>query len=103
MLKNQKYIFDSMHTFHVYNKPRTNHFYNNIQNDLLRTGSLESFHTLSDTYLDRMLGNLNQIVWSEMYKLLSFMTKSRVFKKHFWQSVDAILQDVSVAETIVQW
>ena len=27
--------------------------------------------------------------------------KKRVFKKHFWQSVDAILEDVSVAEIIV--
>ena len=27
--------------------------------------------------------------------------KNRVFKNHFWQSVDAILEDVSVVETIV--
>ena len=25
----------------------------------------------------------------------------QVFKKHFWQSIDAILKDVSVAETII--
>ena len=27
--------------------------------------------------------------------------KKRVFEIHFWQSVDAILEDVSVAETLV--
>ena len=27
--------------------------------------------------------------------------KKRIFINHFWQSVDAILEDVSVAETIV--
>ena len=30
-----------------------------------------------------------------------FDKKKQVFNKHFWQSVDAILEDVSVAETIV--
>ena len=30
-----------------------------------------------------------------------FDKKNRVFKNHFWQSVDTILEDVSVAETIV--
>ena len=27
--------------------------------------------------------------------------KNRVSKNHFWQGVDAILEDISVAETIV--
>ena len=36
-----------------------------------------------------------------IHEILSFLTEYRVFKKHFWQSVDAILEDISVAETIV--
>ena len=32
---------------------------------------------------------------------MSFLTKSRVFLNHFRQSVDAILYDVSVTETII--
>ena len=32
-------------------------------------------------------------------KILSFLTKKMV--NHFWQNVDAILEDVSVTETIV--
>ena len=52
--------------------------------------SLKSLHTLFDKFLDHML-----------VKILSFLTKNRVFKKHFWQSVDAVLEDVRVAETIV--
>ena len=30
-----------------------------------------------------------------------FDKKPGFFKKHFWQSVDAILEDVSVPETII--
>ena len=30
-----------------------------------------------------------------------FDKKKQVFKSHFWQSADAILEDVSEAETIV--
>ena len=37
---------------------------------------------------------------NHMVKILTFLTKDRGFKKHFWQSVVAILKDVSVAETI---
>ena len=40
-----------------------------------------------------------KVVWSEMYKILSFWAKIWVLKK--WERVDAILQDVSVAETIM--
>ena len=46
--------------------------------------------------------NLNQFVLSEMYKILRFLTKKSsltIFDKSF----DAILKDVSVAETSVQW
>ena len=42
--------------------------------------------------------NLNQVVWSKLYKILSFLTK---MVNHFWRSVDAIVEDVSVTETIV--
>ena len=42
--------------------------------------------------------NLNKIVWSEIYKILSFLTKNGY---HLLQSVDAILENVSVTETIV--
>ena len=42
--------------------------------------------------------NLNKIVWFKLYKIMSFLTK---MVNHFWQSVDAILKDVSVTETIV--
>ena len=30
-----------------------------------------------------------------------FDKKKRVFQEHFWQSVAAILEDISVAETII--
>ena len=32
---------------------------------------------------------------------LSFFDKKRGFFNHFWQCVDAILEDISVAQTIV--
>ena len=54
--------------------------------------SLKSLHTLFDKYLDHMPV---EFVWSELYKILSF--------NHFWQSVDAILEDVTVTDTIVWW
>ena len=34
-------------------------------------------------------------------QIVELYDKNRVFKTVFWQSVDAILQDASVAETIV--
>ena len=43
---------------------------------------------------------LMKIVLSEIYKILSFLTE---MVNHFWQSVDAILEDVSVTETIIWW
>ena len=66
-----------------------------------KTGSLKSLHTLFETYLVTCWWNLNQFVWFEMYKFVSFLTKNGVFKNHFGQSVKVILQDVSEAETIV--
>ena len=35
----------------------------------------------------------------KVHEILSFLEKKKFFKP-FWQSVDAILEDVSVAETI---
>ena len=32
---------------------------------------------------------------------LSFLTKNGVFEDHFWQNIDASLQDVSIAETFL--
>ena len=53
-------------------------------------GSLKSLHTLLDKYLDHMLVKLEQ---NRMVRTI----------KNFelWQSVDTILEDVSVTETIV--
>ena len=49
-----------------------------------------------------MLVWFEQIVWSKQYEILSFLfDKKRGFLNHYWQSFDAILEDVSVAETIV--
>ena len=61
-----------------------------------------------------MLVNLNKIVWSKLHEIpneiLNFLTKNRFFfnylflkyfYNHFWQRVDAILEDVSVAELTV--
>ena len=40
------------------------------------TGILKSLRTLFDTYL---IPHLNQVVWSKVYKFLSFWTKIQVF------------------------
>ena len=39
-------------------------------------GSLKSLHTIFDKYLDHMLVKFEQIVWSKVYKILSFLTKN---------------------------
>ena len=39
-------------------------------------GSLKALHTLFDKYLDYMLVKIDQIVWSELYKIFSFLTKN---------------------------
>ena len=59
--------------------------------------SLQCLHTLFDKYLDRMLVKFEQNCinhtkfWAFWQKMVSSL----------WQSVDAILEDVSVTETIV--
>ena len=45
-------------------------------------------------------------IWTKSYgpnytKFWAFWQKTGFFKNHFWQSIDAILEDVSLAETIV--
>ena len=55
-------------------------------------------HPLFNKCLDHMLVNLNKILWSEPYKVCAFWQK---MVNNCWQSVDAILEDVSVTETIV--
>ena len=61
-------------------------------------GSLKSLQTLFDKYLNHMLVEFeqNRMVWS--IQTFELFDKKMVF--HFWQSVDAILEDVSVIETI---
>ena len=45
-------------------------------------------------------GNLIKIGWSELYKILSFFTKSRFTCYPFWYIVSAILKEVSASEPI---
>ena len=56
--------------------------------------SRKSLRTLFDMYLEHMLKNFNQILWYEIFKILSFLEKKMV--NHFWERVDAILEDVAV-------
>ena len=65
--------------------------------------SLKSLHTLSDKYLDHMLVKFEQNCMVQTTRNLNFLTKKKngFLKNIFKQSVDAILEDVSVAETIV--
>ena len=48
-------------------------------------GSPKSLHSLFDKYLGHMLVKFEQIVWSKVYKILSFLTKNGL---PFWQSID---------------
>ena len=62
-------------------------------------GSLKYLHTLFDKYLDHML------VKFEQNRMVQTVQKFCVFWQkmvnNFWESADAILEDVSVSETIV--
>ena len=59
--------------------------------------SLHSLHTLFDKYLDHME------IWTKSYgpNYTKFCAFSQKMVNHFCQSVDAILEDVSMTETIV--
>ena len=62
-------------------------------------GSLKSLHTLFDKYLDHLLVKFEQKSYGPNHtKFYAFWQK---MVNNFWQSVDAILKDISVTETIV--
>ena len=65
-------------------------------------GSLKSLHTFLKKYLYHMLVKFEQIVWSKLHEILSFLTENGFFYHRFWQRVDAILEDVPVVEIIFQ-
>ena len=46
-------------------------------------GSLKSLLILFDKYLAHMLVQFEQIVWSKLREILSFLTRNRVFENHF--------------------
>ena len=62
-------------------------------------GSLKSLHSLFDKYLDHMLVKFEQNRMVQTIPIFKLFDKKMV--NHFWQSVDTILKDVSVTETIV--
>ena len=64
-------------------------------------GGLYSLHTLFDKYVDHMLVKFEQNCMVPTIQNFELFEKKMV--NHFWQSVDAILEDVSVTETIVWW
>ena len=49
-------------------------------------------------YLDHMLAKFEQIVWFELTKNF-VLSDNKEMVNHFWQSVDAIFEDVSVSGT----
>ena len=51
------------------------YFYVTIANADIDIGSQKSLHTLFDKYWYHMLVNLNKIAWSDLHKILSFLTK----------------------------
>ena len=61
-------------------------------------GSLKSLHTLFDENLDNMLVKFKQNCILRTIQNFAFWQK---MVNNFWQSVDAILEDVSVIEAIV--
>ena len=64
--------------------------------------SLKSLHTLFDSYLDHMLAKFEpNCIVQNVQKFELFDKKIEFLKTIFDKSVDAILKDVSVAETSV--
>ena len=61
--------------------------------------SPKSLHTLFDKYMDHMLVEFEQNCMVQTIQIFELFNK-KMFN-HFWQSVDTILEDVSVTETIV--
>ena len=67
-----------------------------VTSDDADIGSLKSIHTLFDKYFDHMLVKFEQDC------MVQTIPNFELFDKNgFWQSVDAILEDVSVTETNV--
>ena len=64
-------------------------------------GSLKSLHTLFGKYLDHMLVKFEQNHKVQTIQNFELFDKKKQFN-HFWQSVDAILEDASVTETSVE-
>ena len=62
-------------------------------------GSLKSLHTL----FDKVFGPHAGRIWTKSYgpNYTEFWAFWQKMVYHFWQSIDAILEDVSVTETIV--
>ena len=58
------------------------------------TESLKSLHTLFDKYLDYMLVKFEQNYMVRNIQNFEVLKKKMV--NHFWESVDVILEDVSV-------
>ena len=62
-------------------------------------GSLNYLHTLFDKYLDHMLVKYEKKSYGPKHKKCCDFLQKMVY--NFWQSIDAILEDVSATETIV--
>ena len=59
--------------------------------------SLKSLHTLFSKYMDHTLVKFEQNCKVQTTRNFELFDKKPGFSNHFWQSVDAILEDVSVA------
>ena len=57
-----------------------------------------SLHTLFDKYLDHMLVKFEQNRMVQTIQNFELFDKKKMVN-HFWQSIDAILEDVSMTET----
>ena len=64
-------------------------------------GSLKSLPTLFDKYLKHMLVKFEQNRMVQTTRNFELFDKRSGFYNHFWQRVDASLENVSVAEIIV--
>ena len=61
-------------------------------------GSLKSLHTVFGKYLEHMLVKFEQ---NRMVRTLQNIEFFEKMVNHFWQRIDAILEDFSVTKTIV--
>ena len=62
-------------------------------------GSLKSLHILFDKYLDHVLVKFEEVVWSELCKIWSFLTENSLLV--FEKRVDTIFEDFHLTEAIV--